>query len=209
MNCAVHSEVPAQGFCRNCGKAMCEACKRDVRGILYCEDCLANTVAAPAAAAAASGPSPALAAVLGVIPGLGAVYNGEYPKALIHVLVFGTIIAMIDRSHAEGFFVPMLIGFIFYMPIEAYRTAKARLEGRPATSLLGDTGGQPIGAYVLIGLGILFLLEQTGLGIFEYVGRFIGPALLIGLGLYLIRRQTAGRPGGTGDSSGGAGSPQP
>jgi hypothetical protein len=207
MNCAVHSEVPAVGFCRNCGKAMCETCRRDVRGILYCEDCLASTVAAPqAAATAASGPSPALAAVLGVIPGLGAVYNGEYLKALIHVLVFGTIIAMLERSSAEGFFVPLLIAFIFYMPIEAYRTAKARLEGRPVTSLFGDAGGQPIGAYVLIGLGVLFLLEQSGLQIFEVIGRFVGPALLIGLGLYLIRRQTGGR-GGPGAS--GTGSQQP
>lgn len=208
MNCAVHSEVPAQGFCRNCGKAMCQACKRDVRGILYCEECLANTVAAaPAAAvAAAGGPSPALAAVLGVVPGLGAVYNGEYLKALIHVLVFGTIIAMIDRSNAEGFFVPLLIAFIFYMPIEAYRTAKARLEGRPAISLFGDTGGQPVGAYILIGLGVLFLLEQGGVRVFEAIGRFIAPALLIGLGFYLIKRQTGGR-GGSG--SAGAGSPQP
>jgi hypothetical protein len=204
MNCAVHSEVPAQGFCRNCGKAMCNACKRDVRGILYCEDCLANTVAAPQAAAASSGPSPALAAVLGVVPGLGAVYNGEYLKALIHVLLFGTIIAMIERTHSEGFFVPLLIVFIFYMPIDAYRTAKARLEGRTATSLFGETGGQPIGAYVLIGLGVLFLLEQAGFQILEHLGRFVAPALLIGLGLYLIRRQTSGRGPGAG-----TGSPQP
>jgi hypothetical protein len=206
MNCAVHSEVPAQGFCRNCGKAMCEACKRDVRGILYCEECLASTVAAaPAAAVAAGGPSPALAAVLGVVPGLGAVYNGEYLKALIHVLVFGTIIAMIDRG-TEGFFVPLLIAFIFYMPIEAYRTAKARLEGRLATSLFGDTGGQPVGAYILIGLGVLFLLEQSGVRVFDAIGRFIAPALLIGLGLYLIKRQAGGR-GGAG--SAGPGSAQP
>ena len=208
MNCAVHSEIPAQGFCRNCGKAMCETCKRDVRGILYCEDCLASTVAAPvAAAAAASGPSPALAAVLGVVPGLGAVYNGEYLKALIHVLVFGTIIALLDRSNAEALFVPMLIGFICYMPIEAYRTAKARLEGRPVTSLFGDSAsGHPIGAYVLIGLGVLFLLEQSGLRIFEAIGQFIAPLFLIAIGLYLIRRQTAGR---SGPGSSGGGSAQP
>lgn len=208
MNCAVHSEVPAQGFCRNCGKAMCEACKRDVRGILYCEDCLANTVAAPPAAAVASGgPSPALAAVLGVVPGLGAVYNGEYLKALIHVLVFGTTIAFVDRAggESEAFFVPLLIAFIFYMPIEAYRTAKARLEGRIPVSLFGDTtSGHPVGAYVLIGLGMLFLIERSGVPVFDYVGRFIAPALLIGLGVYLIRRQTGGRGGASG-----AGSPQP
>lgn len=202
MNCAVHSEVPAQGFCRNCGKAMCEACKRDVRGILYCEDCLASTVSAPVATNA-GGPSPALAAVLGIVPGLGAVYNGEYMKALIHVLLFGTLVAMIDPT--EGFVVPLFIAFIFYMPIEAYQTAKARLEGRTPTTLFGDVpGGQPIGAYVLIGLGILYLVQQAGVPVFSYIGRYIGPLLLIGLGLYLIRRQTGGGRGGTS-----AGGPQP
>lgn len=205
MNCAVHSEVPAQGFCRNCGKAMCEVCKRDVRGILYCEDCLATTVSAPVATAA-SGPSPALAAVLGIVPGLGAVYNGEYMKALIHVLLFGTIIALVEQSGGSGeaFLVPLLIAFIFYMPVEAYRTARARLEGRTPTSLFGDVpGGQPIGAYVLIGLGILFLVHQSGVPVFNYVGRFIAPLLLIGFGFYLIRRQTSGGRGGGGNTGGG------
>ena len=31
MKCAVHPEVDATGFCRNCGKAMCPACVRPVR----------------------------------------------------------------------------------------------------------------------------------------------------------------------------------
>jgi hypothetical protein len=206
MNCAVHSEIAATGFCRNCGKAMCATCTRDVRGILYCEDCLASTVAAPPAAA--SGPSPALAAVLGVIPGLGAVYNGEYLKALIHVLLFGTMIALMDRADsAEAFFVPLFIAFIFYMPIEAYRTAKARAEGRTPTSLFGETGAtQPVGAYLLIALGVLFMIEQSGVPVFAYAGRFVGPLLLIGLGFYLIRRRAAGGSGGDGTSSSAPGS---
>ena len=41
MKCAVHSEVDATGYCRNCGKALCAECERNVRGALYCEDCLA------------------------------------------------------------------------------------------------------------------------------------------------------------------------
>jgi len=49
MNCAVHTDVPATGFCRNCGKALCPQCTREVRGALYCEDCLAGLLGAPPA----------------------------------------------------------------------------------------------------------------------------------------------------------------
>ena len=42
MNCAVHSDQPATGYCRNCGKPMCPQCTREVQGALYCEPCLGN-----------------------------------------------------------------------------------------------------------------------------------------------------------------------
>ena len=45
MKCAVHAEVEATGYCRNCGKALCPACTREVKGALYCEECLAGLVA--------------------------------------------------------------------------------------------------------------------------------------------------------------------
>ena len=48
MKCAVHGEVDATGFCRNCGKAMCAACVRPVRDVYYCEDCLAQVMGIPA-----------------------------------------------------------------------------------------------------------------------------------------------------------------
>ena len=57
MNCAVHTDVDAVGYCRNCGKAMCSTCVRPVRDVLYCEDCLATIMGISAATpAAATGP---------------------------------------------------------------------------------------------------------------------------------------------------------
>src|SRR5215475_7378797 len=55
MKCAVHTDVDATGYCRNCGKPMCSACARPVRDVLYCEDCLATVMGhgAPASAPAA------------------------------------------------------------------------------------------------------------------------------------------------------------
>ncbi len=41
MNCATHPETAAVAFCRTCGKPLCSSCTRDVRGVVYCESCLA------------------------------------------------------------------------------------------------------------------------------------------------------------------------
>ena len=132
MKCAVHTDVDATGFCRNCGKALCAQCAREVRGALYCEECLARMVVGPSPAAlgVSTGPNPGVACALGFIPGLGAVYNAEYVKALIHVVIFGGFIALMNSDTISGGMQAMVIvffiAFYFYMPIEAYRTAKAK-----------------------------------------------------------------------------------
>ena len=41
MNCATHNDIAAVAFCRTCGKPLCGNCTRDVRGVIYCEACLA------------------------------------------------------------------------------------------------------------------------------------------------------------------------
>src|SRR5579863_8744043 len=53
MNCATHNDIAAVAFCRTCGKALCNQCTRDVRGVIYCEACLAARMegAAPVAGA--------------------------------------------------------------------------------------------------------------------------------------------------------------
>jgi hypothetical protein len=41
MNCATHPDQATVAFCRTCGKPLCNNCVRDVRGVIYCESCLA------------------------------------------------------------------------------------------------------------------------------------------------------------------------
>jgi hypothetical protein len=187
MKCAVHPEVEATGFCRNCGKALCPACTRDVRGALYCEGCLASIVSAPTQAH--SGANPGVALALGFIPGLGAVYNGEYVKALIHVLVFGGLIAAQSNDIPDSYhaFLGIALGcFYFYMPIEAYRVAKARQAGGTGESpLIEAVGGRPTGAIILIALGMFLLLANLGLFQWEWLGK-AWPLGLIVLGVWLL-----------------------
>ena len=104
MNCAIHPEVASAAFCRTCGKALCEECKRDVRGVIYCEECIAARLAGTAPGMAPTGaPNPALAAVLGCIPfGIGAVYNGQYLKGLAHMVIFMLLIAGANHAHERS-----------------------------------------------------------------------------------------------------------
>ena len=146
MNCANHVDVPAVAYCRTCGKPLCSGCARDVRGVIYCEECLAShlsgTMPPPGSTAVPLGgepptglPSPKLAAVLGFIPGVGAMYNGEFAKGFIHVLIFATLIWMSD--HVNDLFGLGIAAFMVYMPIEAYKTARAREMGLPPPDPFG------------------------------------------------------------------------
>jgi TM2 domain-containing membrane protein YozV len=166
MKCATHPEVDATGYCRNCGKPLCPACTREVHGALYCESCLAPVAFQPTLPPQ-TGPNPGLAATLGFIPGLGAVYNGQYIKALIHVLIFGGLIALLSSDLPGGydaFFGIALACFYFYMPIEAYRTAKARITGEVGPADFASVDGpKPLGAIILIAIGALLLMRNFGL----------------------------------------------
>ena len=194
MNCAVHTDVAATGYCRQCGKALCPGCTRDVGGALYCESCLTSIVSATPPAAAASGSHPGAALALGFIPGLGAVYNGEYVKALIHVAVFGGIIALLNLDLPTGYYVFLGIGlgcFYFYMPIEAYRTAKARQLGAHAIETVPQQKRTPMGAIVLIALGFIFLLANFGLLHKEWLIKG-WPVGLVALGVWILMDRMKG-----------------
>jgi serine/threonine protein kinase len=59
---------------------------------------------------------------LGFIPGVGAIYNGEYKKAGIHVGIFvllSTILSALPSSFSW-----IRVAFVFYMAFEAYHTAQ-------------------------------------------------------------------------------------
>ena len=84
--------------------------------------------------------SPPLAFVLGFIPGVGAVYNGQYAKGLLHVVIFGSIISILSSGAAQGFvplFGLMIPTFVFYMAFEAYHTAKKRRDGEMVDEFSG------------------------------------------------------------------------
>ncbi len=210
-------------------------------------------------------PSPVLAGFLGCIPGVGAMYNGQFVKALLHVVIFVILVGVANRFD----FVGILVAFwIFYQIFDAAQTAAARRDGRPLPDPFGilemsqrigpqsstyvppsytapippqaqaaqpawmpgtvppverpgswtdridpqqearrqsqaapyvpvpplasppalPRRGEPIGAIVLIVVGLLFLLSTLGFLDFDWIGRG-WPVLLMLLGVWLLVRR--------------------
>jgi len=285
MNCANHPDTAVAAYCQNCGKALCAQCVRPVSGVIYCEQCLAAKLgigggyAVPGAAAYTAsgttaggvnyavsgvipptGPNPSTATVLGFIPGVGAMYNGQFVKALVHVLVFVVLIGITDNHGIFGLFIA---AWVLYQVFDARQTAIARRDGLPLPDPFGlnELGAklgipnsnvtpsatrtytsvppvppqaagyappadyttqyppysavppvspvgfvppdvdpyapmprrEPIGAIVLIGLGLLFLFNTLGIFGFNWF-HHTWPLLIIGLGAWLLYRRTRGVP---------------
>jgi len=223
MNCANHPANPAVAYCRTCGKPLCASCARDVKGVIYCENCLAERLGTaqpaigqplsgvapmPVPVVPSSGPNPAVAGILaGFFPlGVGAVYCGQYAKGLAHLLIFmGLMVGMIDGGDTVTPICAFAFAFFYvWQIIDAVRTAKAIQLGQPPPDPLGlgeafSTGGRtdtsklPIAAVILIALGLLFLLQN--LGVFDFSVRQIGPVALILLGGWIFARRAGLLPG--------------
>ena len=196
-------------FCRNCGQALNE--REKAAGLIQCSGCGTAQFSAPAAGAYAGshapppyaaapvpepGVSPGLAFLLGLIPGVGAIYNGQYAKGLIHVFIFGLLMSIANEGHHEPtpLLVMMVAGFYFYMPFEAFHTAQKRQRGLPVDEfssivpLTGKATGLPVGPMVLIGVGVLFLLSNFDILHMSQIIR-LWPVGLIGLGLVMLRER--------------------
>jgi hypothetical protein len=79
-------------------------------------------------------PNPTLAGLLGLIPGVGAMYNEQYAKGIVHLIVFAVLVSLADSHDIFGLFVA---GWVFYMVIEAHHTARARRDGLPLPNPFG------------------------------------------------------------------------
>jgi hypothetical protein len=228
MNCQNHPESPATAYCRTCGMPVCEECRRDAFGTVYCAEHAPAPVSAqtppapgyvPPVYAAAPGytpppgfapppspgsvpppfraqstVSPALAFFLGMIPGVGAIYNGQYAKGLVHAIVWGLLMSIANSRAANGLepiFVMLVIAWWAYMAFEAHRTAQ-RLQAGEAVDeysslvpMRGRGDQAPVAGVALVVLGTLLLLHTLELLDFDRVARY-WPVLVIALGVYLL-----------------------
>jgi hypothetical protein len=136
---------------------------------------------------------PVLAAFLGFIPGVGAIYNGQYAKGLVHAVVFALLVSAIANGHysnMDAFIGIMIAAWVFYMVFEAYHTARKRRYGITVEEFSGQFEFRhghrfPAGAILLIGLGFILLLDTTDIISIDEFGKY-WPLGLILLGVYLL-----------------------
>ena len=212
MNCYQHPDAAASAYCRSCGRALCTSCQHLADGTVYCAEhapasASANPYAAPNPIAnpymappppvtpvAAVQSSPGLAFLLGLIPGVGAIYNGQYVKGLLHAVIFGLLVSITnsaDRTSGHDFLFICSMAFFCYMPFEAFHTARKRQLGMAVdewSSLIATNGLSsrvPVAPIVLIVIGVLFLMQSLHVLDFQVIGRF-WPVLLVVIGAIML-----------------------
>jgi hypothetical protein len=199
MNCSTHNDTAAVAFCRSCGKPLCANCTRDVRGVVYCEPCLAARLegSAPPAGFAppqtppqtgyqqfmdqglglkvppgpTSGPNPAVAGILaGFFPfGVGAVYCSQYAKGLAHLVIF--VLLIVAANHAGE------LGWVFGLGVAFFWVYQIIDAVRTARALQeGQPAPDPFGLAQTFSMG-----EKT-----EYKNIPAVAIILIGLGVLFL-----------------------
>lgn len=199
------------GYCRATGKALTAADAVYVNGILYSKEYadqtkLTQEPPSPYTEPVVSVPkstadiSPGWAFILGLIPGVGAIYNQQYAKGMFHIIVFAALISIVDRPGAGPFVGFMIAGWFFYMPFEAYHTAQRRQRGEAVDEMSGlvnlPAGMKklPVGPLALIGIGFVFLLDNLGLLRIDEILRF-WPVLMIVAGVLMLMQRLQGLGG--------------
>ena len=138
----------------------------------------------------------ALACILSCMPGLGQIYVGYYQRAFVHILVVGSIIALLNARLPDpliaflGFFMAF---FWLYNMVDAGRRAalyNQALRGSSPMKLpdelsMPGLGGSVLGGSILIGLGFLLLLHTRFDMTLDWVAEW-WPLAPILFGAYLL-----------------------
>lgn len=224
MECAIHPGVEAVSFCSNCGTPLCQGCLVISEGRTLCQKCQQSfasqsnsaqnsisSVANPTVPSAEAikhvnsgrAPyveqgypycSPGVSLALGFIPGVGAICNGEYWKALLHVLIFGGLISLAGVTGTEpatSSLRLLAVLMYFYMPLEAYHVAKKRVMGLHGVKLISPFEKMRFSSITVgigsVCLGVIFQVSQFVPETMRFLLRG-WPLILVAIGVYNLTK---------------------
>ena len=199
MYCSYHTSNRAKVQCTSCMRGLCPACDHRVKGYPYCQDCIVRGIETLSHQSHQYGyrsERPAsrarFAALCALLPGMGAVYNRQNIKAVVH---FIAVIGLLQLTHVRvlsGVFALAALVVYLYSIIDAYRTAQTIAAGespeadeeRFKRSLVKRA---PTVGFLLIIVGALLVIQIVRPLSFITYARLL-PVLLILLGGYLLTR---------------------
>ncbi|HWQ32134.1 MAG TPA: hypothetical protein VNQ79_04560 [Blastocatellia bacterium] len=211
MNCAYHPVNQANASCHSCGRGLCPSCDHRVKGYPYCQDCivagiemLRRSSQSGQSSSPARSKSPGIATLFGLIPGLGAAYNGQNIKALVH---FAVTVGLWELADVFNTSLLGLAGVVFYL-FSIYDARQSARRIRAGEDLSGEDErlkqalreNTHIWGSLLLGIGVLAILNTFMHHLFFFRVPGLMPLLLLVGGFFLLKHYLH-RPGGdeTGD----------
>jgi|Deesub1362B_J571_1020462.scaffolds.fasta_scaffold00001_486 uncharacterized membrane protein len=141
--------------------------------------------------------SPFLAGFLSFLfPGTGALYNRQYLKGVLYIIIFAGLVSMQPESQAQPFVGILLAGFYIFQIVESVQTSRAinRLVvtgEMPPEEKIPQTipTGSVFWGLLLIILGIFLLLANFDLISYGFLFDF-WPVLVIAIGAKMLYEST-------------------
>jgi TM2 domain-containing membrane protein YozV len=194
MYCSYHTGSVARVQCSGCARPLCQACDHRIKGYAYCQDCIVLGVEGLSRDYNNARPSgrARLAALFALFPGMGAVYNHQNIKGVVHFVAIVGLFQFTALHVASGFFALAGVAFYLCSIVDAYRTAQLIARGVTAAadeerfkqSLIKRA---PLIGIVLITAGLLLVIQIVRPFAFITYARLFPIALII-LGGYLLTR---------------------
>src|SRR5215510_7284488 len=198
MICNYHPKNSATVQCSQCVRPLCPACDHRIRGFPFCQDCIvAGVEMLRAQQSRLTDPhvirrktSPFVATLLSLfVPGLGAAYNGQTSKAIVHFAIFASFFQMAVVTQGMHFFILGVIATWLFAAVDACRTAQLMRAGLSPDAeddvIARRLYGNPFAwGTTLIIIGTLFLLH-TLLSVTLPIKELL-PVALVALGAYMV-----------------------
>src|SRR5258705_1445343 len=198
MTCSYHTKNPATVQCSQCARALCPACDHRIRGFPFCQECIVAGVELLRYQQTRTSDShvirrqssPFIATFLSFfVPGLGAAYNGQTSKAIVHFAIFASFFQMAVVTDGVTFFVLGVVGTWLFAAVDACRTAQLMRAGlapdAEEDAIARQLYGNPLAwGVTLVTLGLAFV-SHTLLGVQFPVRRTL-PVVLVILGSYIL-----------------------
>src|SRR3989442_12209688 len=196
LYCSYHPKNASVVQCNQCARQLCSACDHRIRGFPFCQDCIVAGVELLRHESQSStsplsyrNSSPFVATLLSFFPGLGAAYNGQTAKAIVHFAIFASFFQMAVVTDGTAFFVLGVFGTWLFAAVDACRTAQLMRAGlapdAEEDAITRQLYGNPVAwGVTLLALGAVFLAQPL-LGV-QFPARRTLPVALVVLGAYML-----------------------